>query len=55
MPIFSCFVKEIFSSSLYKKSDKLLEQNFLEEQINNFLSKLLLDSQDVVRLKIFKV
>ena len=53
---FSCFVKEILLSSLYKKkSEKFLEQNLGGEQKSGFSSKFLLDSRDILRLKFLKV
>ena len=47
------YVKEILLASLYKKSEKLLENNFVYEQIIKFLLEYLLDSHDILRLEIF--
>ena len=48
-------MKEILLSSLYKKkSEKFLEKNFVYGKISEFLLDFLLDSHDILRLKILK-
>ena len=49
---FSSYMKEILLSSLSKKLEKFLEKNFVYGERSKFLWEFLLDSHDILRLKI---